>query len=285
MPIFLFISGYLVNVQKLEKESLPGLFRKYFFRLIVPWTVAVIIYSLIEYKYNILGKGFYILYHPFYHLWYIPAFLSYIFCTYFLVKLNIKIKTIVLALLPLTIFLNFIYISPGVNSYFDSNLISNISNLFRPQFYFYFILGIFFKNNLKIINKYKLLYLLIILLLSFFVNILMFYAQINNFNKLISVVTLIIQNSLIGLFVVKFLNTDLSLLTDKKIGLFISWLGKESLGIYLWHVLPLLLAKYLFINSPQNYYVLSVILIMMLLGVIYLMDKSKFFKQFFLGKI
>ena len=286
MPIFLLVSGYLVNVQRLEQENLSGLFRKYFSRLIIPWAIAVIIYSLIEYKYAILGKGLYILYHPIYHLWYVPAFLSYVFCTYFLVRSGIQIKTILLILVPITIFLNFIYISPGVNNYINSNLLSNISYIIRPQFYFYFILGIFLKNNLKVIEKYNLLYFSIVLILFGFINILMFFMPTNNMNKLISAVVLIIQNSLIGLMIVRFLNSGKSLiLKNKKMKTYTGWLGKESLGIYLWHVLPLILAKYLFSNSPQNYYVSSVVLLIILLGIIYLMDKSKFLKKYFLGKI
>ncbi|PZU84830.1 MAG: hypothetical protein DI529_10740 [Chryseobacterium sp.] len=81
MPIFLLVSGYLINIERLRRTSFSELIKKYILRLIIPWFIAILVYSIIEYRYSILQKSIFILYHPYYHLWYIPAFLGYVLIT------------------------------------------------------------------------------------------------------------------------------------------------------------------------------------------------------------
>jgi len=281
MPIFLFISGYLVNTKALKESSLVLLFKKYLFRLIIPWVIAVFVYSLIENRQDIFHNIFRIFYRPYYHLWYVPSILAFVFSVFFLMKIKIKIELVLILFIPLTYILNYIYVSPGVNKYIHSELISILSYLFRPQYYLYFVLGIFIKKHLNVIGSVRFRYLIIAGGIFLLLNIFLFYVN-DNLNKKLTAFTFIVQNILFALFAIKFITGNSQYFVRKKIGVFISWLGRESLGVYLWHVLPILLVKHIIIS---NYYLFTTLSLIIFLIIIKLMDKYKFSRQYFLGKL
>ena len=47
MPIFFFLSGYLLNLQKISKNTAIVLLRKYWKRMLLQWIIALLVYSLI----------------------------------------------------------------------------------------------------------------------------------------------------------------------------------------------------------------------------------------------
>ena len=104
-------------------------------------------------------------------------------------------------------------------------------------------------------------------------------------NKVITAFTFLLQNVLLGFILIKYINQNSSFQTNNKINNFLSWLGQESLGIYLWHVLPILIAKHYFAGLTQRYYLFTFILLILLLFIVSIMNKSKFLKQYFLGKL
>lgn len=74
MPMFLFISGYLINLNKLSLYSYLGLIKHYTSRMPGWWISAWVIFTTIT-QYNNLSLKTYIvqIIHPFYHLWYVPS--------------------------------------------------------------------------------------------------------------------------------------------------------------------------------------------------------------------
>lgn len=93
MPIFVFLSGYLLNIQKIEKMSFSGLFDKYWERMIKQWLLALVVYSvIISFSQNIT-ISFIIerICKPFYHLWYIPILFCMILLTW-LIGMIVKDK-------------------------------------------------------------------------------------------------------------------------------------------------------------------------------------------------
>lgn len=279
MSLFFFISGYLLNIQKLMNENLLILFKKYLNRLIIPWVLAILIYSFIQYGEDIINNSFLMFYNPYYHLWYVPAFLGYIAFTFFLLKLKINIRTILISLVPLSLFLNYIYIRPGINLHFNSALFSIVSYLLRPQFYFYFILGIFFKKSFK--NKISIGINVILLIIALCFNISLFYLDVNFNKNIISSFSFIIQNFFFCLLLLK-LFSKVETLKPSNIKKFFAWIGVESLGIYLWHVLAIILAKLVFHNT-LDYYIGVVCIFLILLSLIFYLQKIRFINQYLLG--
>lgn len=72
MPMFLFISGYLININRLQTYKFIDIFKYYVKRMIGWWFIAWCIYTCITIDHftmrNIL-KNFL---NPYYHLWYVP---------------------------------------------------------------------------------------------------------------------------------------------------------------------------------------------------------------------
>lgn len=281
MSIFFFISGYLINIQKLVKENLHSLLNLYLYRLIIPWVIALLIYSYIQYGKDIINNTFIMFYNPYYHLWYIPAFLSYIAFTLLLFKLKINVRTILITLIPISLFLNYIYIRPGINLYFSSMVFSVFSYLFRPQFYIYFILGIFLKKYADFITQFPFKVNILLLTISLSFNIFLFYLNIDFNKNIITAISFIIQNLLFCFILLKYFS-KVQTLKPSKIKNLISWIGRESLGVYLWHVLAIIIAKILF-NNTMYYYICAVCIFLILLGIIFLLEKKKFINQYILG--
>ncbi len=168
MPIFFFTSGLLLTSIKIDKLNINNIFRKYCLRLGLPWSVAVIVYfiasecsngnfsSLISIK-NIL-MAFII---PYYHLWFIPALIFYIFIVFALTKLfkdNIYIVPILI--IGLSVF------GKILNVYHENyKFIKLFDKDFRIYNILFFYLGIYFNDyKISISKKYfffSLLFLLI----------------------------------------------------------------------------------------------------------------------------
>lgn len=78
MPAFFFISGYLLDKDKLKQTPLKNLCLKYWKRMLKPWMVAWVIYLIYACRNDMNIFSFlHNLCSPYYHLWFVPSlFLS-----------------------------------------------------------------------------------------------------------------------------------------------------------------------------------------------------------------
>lgn len=82
MPSFFFISGYLLNLNELSQSTPRKLLSKYWQRLLFPWAIALLVYSLYNsIEFFSINEFLNQLVHPFYHLWYIPTLFVFIVIT------------------------------------------------------------------------------------------------------------------------------------------------------------------------------------------------------------
>lgn len=235
MPIFIGVSGFLFNREKIGLITFKELVSKYFFRVMIPWAIAVIGYTIVSnllehkslFSISALLKSFIF---PYYHLWFIPAFLSWVFMTWGSKKLNISITA--LLVISGIISVSFFVLYNYQDTYKTSSAIFKgliyILKTFRPYFYVFFVLGIYLRNQ----PEQKLTLSIITAAVSFIANVLLFFYP----NTVATIVFFFLFN-------LSFLNV---LLIKAKAGAFpnsnaIQWLGTNSLGVYLWHVVPILL--------------------------------------------
>lgn len=74
MPAFIFMSGYLLNIEKIRLLRIDQLFGKYWRRMLFPWVVAWVVYTAIDvYGKLSLDAVLNNIINPFYHLWYVPS--------------------------------------------------------------------------------------------------------------------------------------------------------------------------------------------------------------------
>jgi len=82
MPIFMVLSGYLINVDTLRRLPLRDFFEKYAVRLLAPWLIAIVVYTAIFVDVNSPKDFFAAILYPYYHLWYVPVLFVYVVWVY-----------------------------------------------------------------------------------------------------------------------------------------------------------------------------------------------------------
>ncbi len=171
MPLFMAVSGFLIKQDRLRQLSLKGLFHKYFYRLIIPWSVAFVFYNSIVYGAELfklsVGEWVEKLSYPYYHLWFIPALLFMIFILWIVEKLKIKPLIVIAAAFTVTAvwFSYFQWIDQQLT---QENMFYHFLGDKRSVIYFFFFflsysLKNYKRNWLGSINVKKLIILLLIL--------------------------------------------------------------------------------------------------------------------------
>ena len=77
MPLFIGLTGYLFNLEHARTLTLPGLLRKHYRRLILPWLTACIVVLTVTGAIDWLAPWSIIARPPF-HLWFVPVMLTFI---------------------------------------------------------------------------------------------------------------------------------------------------------------------------------------------------------------
>ena len=218
MPLFLFISGYLIDIEKMRCTSFSQLFSKYKQRMILPWIIAWITYSLIISIKDLSFDNFLVnLSTPFYHLWYVPSLLFFILTTWLFLKFTDTLSSL-LMLVSLSLLFNSLQFS---------------FNAFSFNYMSYYVLGVLARKTGMTIRTKNAIFWIgggILFLFCLYSRGIMIedYRQYLMLPFmvmicLIIVLPLIINNSLKSEILV--------------------YLGSHSLQIYLWHVLPILFFK------------------------------------------
>lgn len=232
MPLFIAMSGYLLNTDKLKTMSVKELIKKYFFRVGIPWIIAVNVYFvwdnaeyLMNGKMDNMLKTYLISYvRPYLHLWYIPAFLTYVILTYIVVKLvNYYFQDKKSEYMVLGMFAGIISIIAFYNK------IPSI----KLYYYVFFVFGIFGKKLMEDLRDEKtksfVISIAVTSVIVFLIRVFLFtteydlakqvslYYYVLNFPLIIAMCCICFWKKAPGCRWVEFA-------------------GRESLSIYLWHV-------------------------------------------------
>lgn len=293
MPIFIGISGRLLNTDKLQEFNLIQLFGKYLFRVIIPWLISAMIYhlSLCSEIVNCIQSVHFwigILIKPFYHLWFIPAFLSWVFIVWLFTKLNLSYKSqfflsviISISSLILTVYediavelLSF-FSQRNVEPFFFVNILGGrldaVLDYFRPQYFMFFVLGSGLRERTISISF---LWKSILLALCIVFQIGLFYFS----NTYLSLLIFVLFN----VFLLDFCLNELNRKEIKKVR-FLEYIGKQSLGFYLWHMIPILIIKKIEIQSEPLYFVAMLGGLLVFSGIYVILEKQPFIKKYCFG--
>lgn len=278
MPLFIGISGFLFNTNNFNL-SFYKIIKKYFFRLVIPWLFAVVIYFfLTSVNYTVKDFILFIL-KPYYHLWFILGLLFYIFLSYFILNIckNIKYNLCLLFIFSLLISITAKFGLLG-KIHFTNNKVSLLYSSalydFRIYNFCWFVLGLLIKKYSDKFDKYIKYFRPLLLLLLYF-NIVLFYHS----NNIVNTGFYFVFNS--TLLIVILLSCCNNIYPTNT---YIEWMGKNSLAIYLYHVLCKLIAEHCFNTNSVYYYLLSFALFYILLILIYFLSKIKIIAKLFFGK-
>lgn len=243
MPTFFFVSGYLLNTEKLRVQKYPHILSTYWKRMLMEWSFAWIVYMFyVLYKDGInITTIIYNLYAPWYHLWFVPSLFIMISCLWiFYVTVKEPNKRFV------TLFIL------GLFFYYLTYTDFRISQMLNCCHLLFFVLGVFAKKHLSNIRNgggiIILLYVLCIISINLFINNTMDYFRI--YMGMPFVITLCVFGILPILQHAQFH------------GNILEYWGRNSLHIYLWHVIPVIGLKWLFAGNKLLYYTASSIIIL-----------------------
>jgi fucose 4-O-acetylase-like acetyltransferase len=239
MPLFLSISGFLVKKSAFN-NGLLGYLKKLLNRAIIPWLIAFLAFIPIALN-NQPWSNFSIsnILYPYYHLWYIPAYVFAVIFCYFTQKLKIPTWLILLFTALITSFWfvtyrNNVALPQDLPLYFLGD-----KRIYGYLFFFY--LGFAIRN--KIINFRPNAWLLMATILLTGITILLFiFKHLPEYTLLLPY--LFCNISLI-LFVIIY--TAKQNWTNNP---FIQFLNNQSLGIYLYHPLFIFMA-YQYLDNPE----------------------------------
>lgn len=273
MPLFLAITGYFIKKQLL-KYSTKDIILKYRNRMLIPFMVAFVFYNVLSsYDEGVIGvlKSF-INPYPYYHLWYIPAILIFVFyLKLFSYLLDKGFKN-------LFVFLLFIYFSLTLyfETYLQWGLYDNVfyKILGDKRFYYffsYFTFGFFLAQY-----KHQLVYNVKYFLIAIGVGLLLFNLAI--FDYVVGFGKVLTNLGLIGLVIY---TCEYQKIPSSKI---LAKIGVVSLPIYLWHVAPILVLQKLPINLSMYYGISLLFFIFFIAMVIYFEDKNAIMNRIFYGK-
>lgn len=282
MPLFIGISGYLINTDKLKGDLFLTI-QNYFFRLVLPWGIAVIAYTLIV-NHTVLpsiplkafaGMMINAFVWPFYHLWFISAFLSWLFLTFLFLKIGLSYRWLLLTGLIISLLFYLVdYHYLQLHNHTFKSIARITLHTFRPYFYFFFVFGIYLKKNLPTINLN--LTLIATLVFSSF-QIALFFIP-SDFLQI--PLTFMLNSCLIYLMV--YLATLNKLPFNKTI----EWIGCNSLGIYLWHLLPILfLQTWCGKENLKIFYLFSFSSEMLFIIVLFFLTKIKIINRILFGAL
>lgn len=238
MPLFIGLSGYLFNARKVASLNFAGLMDKYKMRVILPWVIAVLVHLLLavaeDHEVSV-WRFFKAFLFPFFHLWFIPAFLSWIVLTWGMRKLRLNRYELLIAAFLISV--GTLLVSKVPELYRNKPMlnygIDMIVNTFRWRFFFFFALGHFLRDvRLKRPKGYE----YVITLLLFSLVPILHYSP----NSTASFVLFFAFNAMLLILVLKISVKDL--IPEFHL---LEWIGVNSLAIYLWHVLPIKISVFL----------------------------------------
>ena len=254
MPVFFFISGWLINVRKILELSIGGLLKKYSLRMLIQWFIALCVFTVLTNYPNISWKVLgYSLLNPYYHLWFVPTLFIMILLLWIVGKI-IRGWQMLFLLLVISVF--FIPVQP---------YISSISCAIRLRFMLWFVIGLICKKiTCELLSLFPIKWLWIGgILFNLIILIPLHYLHVEPWRIYEKYFMIPYCLYICLLLVPSCINKN-----NLKSRTF-EFIGKHSLEIYLWHMVPVFFLKKYFIDNLNVYYGINFSIILLFLLVVY----------------
>ena len=284
MPMFMAISGYLFSAN-FNKIATSDWIKKIINRALLPWLLALLVFTvyLKFVGYYHLGNAQLFLEaitKPFYHLWFIPAWIGYQIILRWFEKNQITPSNIIRISSIITAISAWLQISG--QTYFNTQeipIIAEIFYLLRPQFFLFFILGHVFNNHLSSAPTFLKNTLNNPIHLGFagtlYIGLFFSHRFDIHFHEII--------RTSVNFFAFLYLNLSLLSIAFPYVqanelpkSSLLNWFGKQSLLIYLWHPLAIIFARYSISYKPTpEFYFSSITSTFTIVVLIYFYDRTR----------
>lgn len=303
MPLFIGLSGYLINREKLYDSALVDLVSRYWWRVVLPFVLAFVFYTgvLLIHAYQ---EGRFTtslllsyLHTPYYHLWFVPTLLIWVGVFWLMLKQRLAGRWAAVVFLVLTGL--WATLSPEevpvVGPYIGLLLSKKV-----VYFFGFFLFGAWFNTKssakfMNLISSFNILPAAIVMLCA-----VVYIVNIGPDKELAKGVAWMLMN--LGLIAIAVAwvgkggaqghasqGAKKQLKKIKTSGLpkrTLVAMGRLSLPIYLWHVVPMFLLKGfgIHLTNPLVYYAVSIVTVGLIVAVlINLENKSRLLNRVVYG--
>ena len=279
MPLFIGLTGYLLNPDKLANSSLFSVGVRYWWRVGLPFLIAfafftgiLLLHAQQEMRFSsdmVLGY----LVTPYYHLWFVPTLILWVFGFWLILKLRFPLP---LALLGSVLVTAVWSMFAGVSL---PHLIALLVSKKVVYFFSFFLLGAWLRTDsgarwLRSVTMITVIPPAIIL-----ISAAVYLIHIGPEKSMLKGGAWLIMNCGLILVSIKWVQTRLSAKRAKPVQSSLAnntlvAMGRVSLPIYLWHVVPMFLLKGWDIHQTQPwlYYPLSVIGVTLIVVILLKME-------------
>lgn len=274
MPLFIGLSGYLINTERLLQSNLASLLGRYWRRVLLPFVLAfcaftgVLIFHAWEdgrLSQDLLAS--YLL-SPYYHLWFIPTLVLWVIALWVILKIKLPVSVCVL----LTLLVALLWACLAARE-----LVPYMATLMSKKvvyFFGFFLFGVWLKTKpgykwLRKVSSVKTLPMVLVIFCA-----VIYAINVGPEKSITKGLAWLIMN--LNLMIVSIAwatggaKRGSKRLRHKqtRVSVYLVSMGRISLPIYLWHVLPLFVLKGfdVHITMPWVYYALSVFLIAAIVG-------------------
>ncbi len=262
MPLFIGISGYLINVDKLRQAPLVGVLRNYWWRVLLPFAFAFAFFTGVLYLHAwqegrlneaMIIKSFVT---PYYHLWFVPTLVMWVIGYWCALKLRIPIKIMSLSFIIIVLFW------ACVPRRELPTIIAALLSKKVIYYYGFFLFGVLLKTGaLNSVLRFARDFKALPAALVFFCAVI-YFLHIGPQKELLKGAGWLIMNLSLIVISVVWMMTSHKHRSDPKGGMAVlTTMGRISLPIYLWHMLPMFLLKGFDIHQSHTvvYYIVSVV--------------------------
>lgn len=240
MPFFIAVAGYLFPYSRAGGELFRVFWSRYWVRLILPWVLAMFVYAVYLGAFGAQNSrwngwtGYFLM--PFYHLWFVPA---YLFWSIMLWWMSVRDFSRGQALiLGMAVSLPFFYLKSvwmdDLTGFLGVNVSGFLIHTLRPHYFLFFVLGLALREE-SLTTKSWVFWVSGSILMGLYGGMFYFHEGISEGMR---DGVWIFANGFLLLGLFRLIRSN----ALPKVAVF-EWFGQQSLGVYLWHVLPLLWVK------------------------------------------
>jgi len=291
MPLFIGLSGYLINAVKLKGISLSSLFSRYWRRALLPFALAFCFYTgvllLHAFQEDRISQALIISYllTPYYHLWFVPSLVIWVVALWVMRKLQLSTRWLALIFLVITASWATFYPEnvPILGSFLTLLLSKKV-----VYFFAFFLFGVWLKTPesrklISLVNSFNILPAALVMLCA-----VIYMVNIGPDKELVKGLAWLLMNLCLLVIAVAWIQRENKQKQKKSSGIrnHLISMGRNSLPIYLWHMLPMFLLKGFDIherNTTAYYLVSAVSVTLIVLILIRLENKSSISNRLFYG--
>ena len=283
MPVFIGLTGYLVNAEALRRSSFLETMTRYWWRVLFPFSFAfaffsgVLAYHAFDETRVTLSLLLSYIHTPYYHLWFIPTLVLWVLA--FSVVLKRRVPLFVTMLLFLLAALIWGSVPKSEQWAFIAPLLS------KKVIYFFgfFVFGAWLRTSASekfrsLLNDFKVLPITLILACAS-----LYLLKIGIDKSLFRATIWVVLNVTLITFLI-----DAATSNTKTKASLVSNIGRNSLPIYLWHVVPLFVLKGFDVHQTHAlvYYCLGAIsMVLIVFAILSLEGKRKWVDRVFFGVV